>query len=440
MSLKSTQELRIGLLGLGQVGGGVLRLLSENADGISARLGRRIKVVRAFVRDTSRVRVAEAAQVTLTTNASEVVDADDIDVVVEVMGGIDPARELILRAVAQGKAVVTANKALLAENGPEIFTAATSAKVDLLFEAAVCGGIPIIRTLREALASDRIDTIRGIVNGTTNYILSAMEDGSTSYAEALKQAQELGFAEADPTFDVSGRDVAQKLLLLTALSFGRRVNLDNIPTDGIERVDAVDFKFAREFGCTIRMLATARHKDGRLVLSAAPTLVPLTSQLAAVRGPFNAVEIRSFALGPALLVGQGAGALPTASAVVSDIIEAGRNLIAGAPGRVPHLAWINEDHGPKVAEPLSKKATWYLRFLVADEPGVLARIAGTLGERNIGIAAVIQRERSLESGAVPVVVETHEAPQGAVLEAVRILDEQSFARGSTVVMPFDREE
>lgn len=440
MSLKSTKELRVGLLGLGEVGGGVLRLLAENGNGISARLGRQVKVVRAFVREPSRVRAPEAAQVELTTDASKVVDADDLDVVVEVMGGIEPARELMLRAAAQGKAVVTANKALLAERGPELFAAATDAGTDLLFEAAVCGGIPIIRTLREALASDRIDTIRGIVNGTTNYILSEMEDGSTGYADALKQAQELGYAEADPAFDVGGRDVAQKLLLLTALSFGRHVSLENIPTDGIERVDAVDFKFARELGCTIKMLATARQENGHLVLSAAPTLVPLTSQLATVRGAFNAVEIRSFALGPSLLVGQGAGALPTASAVVSDIIEAGRNLIAGAPGRVPHLAWINEDQGPTLAEPLSKKATWYLRFLVADEPGVLARIAGTLGERNIGIAAVIQRERSLESGAVPVVVETHEASEGAVRDAVGILDAQDFARGPTVVMPFDREE
>lgn len=440
MSLKSREQLRVGLLGLGQVGGGVLQILAENAHGISARLGRRIEVVRAFVRDPSRARLPEAAGVALTTNASEVLDADDVDVVVEVMGGIDPARELVLRAVGNGKPVVTANKALLAEHGPELFAAATRANVDLLFEAAVCGGIPIIRTLREALASDRIDSLRGIVNGTTNYILSAMEDGSTAYADALRQAQKLGFAEADPTFDVSGRDAAQKLLLLTALSFGRWMQLDSVPAVGIERVEALDFKFAREFGCTIRILATARQVDGRLVLSVTPTLVPLTSQVAAVRGPFNAVEIRSFALGPALLVGQGAGALPTGSAVVSDIIEVGRNLLAQAPNRVPPLAWMAGDQGPVLAEPLSRQATWYLRFLVADEPGVLARIAGTLGERNIGIAAVIQRERSPEAGAVPVVVETHDAPESAVAEAVRVLDAEAFARGSTVVMPFDREE
>lgn len=440
MSDKQGSELRIGLLGLGQVGGGVLQLLAENGDGISARLGRRIRVVRAFVRDPSRVRVAEAADVPLTTKAEEIVEANDIDVVVELMGGIEPAQSLILRAVASGKAVVTANKALLAENGPAVFSAATEAKVDLLFEAAVCGGIPIIRTLREALASDRIDSIRGIVNGTTNYILSAMEDGGTAYGDALKQAQTLGYAEADPTFDVSGRDVAQKLLLLTALSFGRWVKLEDFPATGIENVDAVDFKFAREFGCTIRMLATARKDEGKLVLSVTPTLVPLASQLAAVRGAFNAVEIRSFALGPALLVGQGAGPLPTASAVVSDIIEIGRNLTAHAPGRVPHLAWMTDTHGPALAEPFTRRAAWYLRFLVADEPGVLARIAGALGERQIGIAAVIQRERSLESGAVPVVVETHDAPESAVVEAVRVLDAQSFSRGSTVVMPFDREE
>lgn len=433
-----TDELRIGLLGLGQVGGGAVRILVENADEISQRLGRRVRVVRAAVRDAGRSRVDAATGLELTTDSEAVAYADDVDVVVELMGGLEPARTLVLGALARGKAVVTANKALLAEHGAEIFGAATKAGVDVLFEAAVCGGVPIIRTLREALSSDRVESLRGIVNGTTNYVLTAMEEGRT-YAETLKRAQELGFAEADPSFDVSGRDAAQKLLLLASLAYGVRLRPEQIPTEGIEQIDAADFTYAREFGSTIRLLATARRVNGKLSLSVRPTLVPLGSRLAAVRGPFNAVELRCFALGPLLLVGQGAGSLPTGSAVVSDIVEAGRNLTARAAGRVPHLAWLGGRDAAFEA-PESRRASWYLRFVVADEPGVLAQISGALGARGISIAAVVQRERAVGSQAVPVVVVTHEAPESAVREAVRNLDALSFAKGGTVVLPFDREE
>lgn len=440
MSIPSGGELRIGLLGVGQVGGGVLQILSANAGVIEARLGTHVRVTRALVRDRSRARVREAEGVRLTTDAQEVLSAEDVDVVVELMGGLEPARTLVLAAIGRGKPVVTANKALLAEHGPEIFAAATAAGVDVYFEAAVCGGIPIIRTLREALASDRIDSVRGIANGTTNYVLSAMEDGA-DYGEALARAQELGFAEADPTFDVSGRDAAQKLQILASLAFGARLSPEDIPAEGIEQIEAVDFLYAREFGCTIKLLANAWLDEGRLQLDVRPTLVPLGTPLSTIRGAFNAVELRSWALGPSLLVGQGAGPLPTGSAVVSDIIEAGRSLLARISGRVPHLAW-REGQGPapQLAGRHSRHGTWYLRFTVADEPGVLASIAGELGKSGISIAAVLQRERAKGSEAVPVVVITHDAVESAVVASVKRLDAMGFSRAPARVLPIERDE
>ncbi len=434
----SDQELRIGLLGLGQVGGGVVRILAANQREIEARLGAPVRVTRALVRDRARARAPEARGVELVTDPKAVVRANDVDVVVELVGGLEPARTFVLEALEEGKPVVTANKALLAEHGPELFQAAAQAGVDVLFEAAVCGGVPIIRTLREALASDRIESVRGIVNGTTNFILSAMEGGG-DFAPSLERAQELGFAESDASFDVSGKDAAQKLLLLAGLAFGAQVKLADIPTEGIDRVESTDFVYAREFGCTVKLLAVGRLGAGGLLLSVRPTLVPVATPLATIRGAFNAVEVRSFALGPTLLVGQGAGPLPTGTAVVSDIIEAGRSLALKAPGRVPPMAWREGTEGPPLAKAGLRRGPWYLRFTVADEPGVLAQIAGALGARGISIAAVTQPERAVGSGAVPVVVVTHEAVEERVLEAVAWLDGLAFARGPTRVLPIDRE-
>jgi homoserine dehydrogenase len=430
-------ELRIGLLGLGQVGGGVAQILTANAREIEARLGVRLRLVRAMVRSPGKVRADDARGVEITTNPNEIVAAEDVDIVVELMGGLEPARTLVLQALANGKPVVTANKALLAEHGPEIFAAATQAGLDVLFEAAVCGGVPIIRTLREALASDRIESIRGIANGTTNYILSAMEDGA-DYEPTLKQAQALGFAEADPSFDVSGKDAAQKLLLLASVAFGVRLTMADIPAEGIESVTAVDFAYAREFGCTIRLLATARLEHGTLSLGVRPTLVSKGTPLSTIRGAFNAIEVRSYALGPALLVGQGAGALPTGTAVVSDIIEAGRNLASRTKSRVPHLAWFGGVQSATLAGACSRVGPWYLRFLVSDEPGVLAQIAGALGARGISIASLLQRERGTASEGVSVVVMTHDAGEAHVREAVKWLDALAFSRGPTRVFAQDR--
>jgi homoserine dehydrogenase len=438
MTTAASNELRIGLLGLGQVGGGVAQIFKANGGEIEARLGSRLNLVRALVRDPVKDRPEDAKGVPLAKSADEIVKAKDIDIVVELMGGLEPARTLVLEALAHGKPVVTANKALLAEHGPEIFAAATKAGVDVLFEAAVCGGIPIIRTLREALASDRIESLRGIVNGTTNYILSAMEEGK-DYGVALAQAQKLGFAEADPAFDVSGKDAAQKLLILASLAFGVQLSMSQISAEGIEHVSAVDFAYAREFGFTIKLLARAQLRGGALSLAVRPTLVPHGTPLSTIRGAFNAVEVRSFALGPTLLVGQGAGALPTGSAVVSDIIEAGRNLTARTVGRVPHLAWAGGVHAPTLAPAKSRVGAWYLRFSVADEPGVLAQIAGSLGARRISIASLVQREHGADAGPVTVVVVTHDAPEASLVEAIQGIDANSFSRGPTRILAMDRD-
>jgi homoserine dehydrogenase len=432
-------ELRIGLLGLGQVGGGVAHIFRANASEIEARLGARLRLVRALVRDPSKERPVDSQGVPLVTDAEQVVRGDDVDIVVELLGGLEPARTLVLDAIARGKSVVTANKALLAEHGPEIFAAATKASVDVLFEAAVCGGIPIIRTLREALASDRIESIRGIVNGTTNYILSAMEEGQ-DYAATLARAQKLGFAEADPSFDVSGKDAAQKLLILASLAFGVRLSMKDVPAEGIEHVSAADFANASEFGFTIKLLASAQLRKGVLSLGVRPTLVPQGTPLATIRGAFNAVEVRSFALGPALLVGQGAGALPTGSAVVSDIIEAGRNLQSRTGGRVPHYAWAGGVHAAILAPARHRVGAWYLRFSVSDEPGVLAQIAGALGSRGISIASLIQREHGAHKGPVTVVVVTHDAEEAGVAAAIGALDQLPFSRGPTRLLAMEREE
>jgi homoserine dehydrogenase len=437
--MASGGELRIGLLGLGQVGGGVAHIFRANAKEIEARLGARLTLVRALVRDPDKERSVDSRDVALAASPEQIVRAPDVDIVVELMGGLEPARSYVLDALAHGKPVVTANKALLAEHGPEIFAAATKAGVDLLFEAAVCGGIPIIRTLREALASDRIESLRGIVNGTTNYILSAMEEGR-DYAATLARAQQLGFAEADPSFDVSGKDAAQKLLILASVAFGVQLSMNDVPAEGIEQVSATDFAYAKEFGCTIKLLASARLHRGALSLGVRPTLVPRGTPLSTIRGAFNAVEVRSFALGPALLVGQGAGALPTGSAVVSDIIEAGRNLVSRTGGRVPHLAWAGGVRAGTLAPTLSRVGPWYLRFSVSDEPGVLARIAGALGTRGISIASLIQREHGSEGGPVTVVVVTHDAVEVSVAEALAELDRLPVARAPTRIMAMERDE
>ena len=418
------REVGIGIAGFGTVGGGVLSILQAHAREIEARLGARIAVRRVVFRDPEKARAVDVDPAVMGTRLEEILDDPKIEVVVELIGGVDEAYRLVEGALRRGKHVVTANKALLAARGEEIFRLAVEKGVDVYYEGAVCGGVPIIRTLREALASDRITSLHGIVNGTTNYILSAMAETGAPLSQALAEAQRLGYAEADPTLDVSGGDAAQKLCVLAQLAFGARVKPAEVLTEGILQLAPEDFEWGRQFGYALKLLAVARRVENggskpQIEARVHPAFIPLGSLLAGVRGAFNAVLLRSEALGPSLLFGQGAGAMPTGSAVVSDIIDLSRNIVASSPGRVPlPPAEARVDVRPHD----EVRCGYYLRFSVKDEPGVLARIAQTLAARSISIAAVQQREQNAEGAAVPLVIVSHTAREGDVRAAIDEID------------------
>jgi len=445
------REVGIGLAGFGTVGGGVLSILERHQPEIEARLGARIVVRKVVLRDPEKPRAVELPTGIVTTRMQDLLDDPDIEVVVELMGGTGEAFELVKAALERGKHVVTANKALLAARGEELFRLAADKGVDVYYEGAVCGGVPIIRTLREALASDRITSLHGIVNGTTNYILSAMAEKGEPLSKALAEAQRLGYAEADPTLDVSGGDAAQKLCILAQLAFGARIKPEDVLTEGIMALEPEDFAWAREFGYALKLLAVARRcltteappagdearggggrssGDGpvgaggpyppdTIEARVHPTFIPAGSLLAGVRGAFNAVLLRSEALGPSLLFGQGAGAMPTGSAVVSDIIDLSRNILSRSPGRVP-LPPAEARVGLRPHDEI--RCGYYLRFTVKDVPGVLARIANTLAARHISIAAVEQREQGDEGKAVPLVIVSHQAREADVQAAIAEVD------------------
>lgn len=426
-------RVRIGLLGCGTVGTGVLRILRDNAADIEARLGVPVEVAAIAVSDLRKVRDPAVPADLLTTDPARVLDDPAVQVVVEVIGGYEPARTHLLRALEHGKHVVTANKALLARHGAEIFEAADLHKRDVIFEASVGGGIPVIRMLREGLASDRVRSIHAIINGTSNFILTAMSAEGRSYGDALREAQRLGYAEADPTMDVKGTDAAQKLAILMSLAFGTAFAFDSFLTEGIDRVTADDIRFARGFGYEVKPLAVARaHEgdggegsdggDGGIEARVHPALVPKNHILASVHGVFNAIQVDSAALGPILLHGQGAGMLPTAAAVVSDVIEMGRNLLGGTSGRIPHLAFHEGHLPPRSLRPAAEtRSAFYLRFPVRDEPGVLGAITGILGRKGISISRMIQDDvqpGAPASGPVQVVLLTHVAREGDVMDAL----------------------
>jgi len=422
----SMREVGIGIAGFGTVGGGVLSILRRHAGDIEARLGARIVVKRIVVRDQAKPRATEVAPELVTTDLSALLDDPGVGVVVELIGGVDEAFRLVTGALQRGKHVVTANKALLAARGEEIFRLARAKSVDVYYEAAVCGGVPIIRTLREALASDRINALTGIVNGTTNFILTAMAEKGEALAPVLAEAQRLGYAEADPTLDVSGGDAAQKLCVLAQLAFGSKLKPADVLTEGIMNLSPEDFRWGREFGYTLKLLAVARRCGpsapgglDQLEARVHPAFIPQGSLLAGVRGAMNAVVLRSEALGASMLYGQGAGAMPTGSAVVSDIIDLTRNILAGSPGRVP----LPPDQPLVQLRPHDEiRCAYYLHFSVKDEPGVLARIAATLAARNISVAAVQQREQADPTAPVPLVFVTHEAREADVRGAIAEID------------------
>lgn len=411
--------LRVGLLGLGTVGSGVAEILMRHADLIAQRTGMRLKIVRAFVRNARKKRSGAAGHVPLTTDPLKVVAGNDIDIVVELLGGIEPAYSLMMSALRNGKAVVTANKAVVALHGSELFRAAELASTDVYFEGAVAGGVPIIRTLREGLAADRITQVCGILNGTTNFILSKMREGQ-SYDEALREAQRLGFAEADPTLDVNGRDAADKLAILTQLAFGTHVTAKDIPTDGITELTPQVLADAEQLGYRIKLVAMARRvapagsKKEKLEVGVHPSMVPVGSALSSVPDSQNAIAIRSDALGATLYQGAGAGSLPTGSAVVGDLIEAARNMKAGVHGRI--LGFRAGEAALPILPPDDTVSAYYLRLLVADKPGVLASIAKVLANHKISMASVLQRDRGVSP--VPLVITTHPTTHGAMQKAL----------------------
>jgi homoserine dehydrogenase len=423
-------ELRVGLLGCGVVGQGVLRLSQDNARAIEARLGRPVRIQRVYLRPSSRSRAQLPAQL-ISDDPQKVYAADDIDIVVELMGGIETAGQLIEAALRAGKPVVTANKALLAERAHELIALANQAGLDLYFEAAVGGGIPVIRTLRESLASDGVTAIRAILNGTSNYILSQMSRRGVGFAEALAAAQEAGFAEADPTLDVGGGDAAHKLAILTTLAFGVRLKTAQIATEGITNVDAIDIQFAKRFGYVFKPLAIAEaFEDGSLGLRVHPALVPESSIMAHVTDALNTVHISAVALGPCILTGRGAGAGPTAVSVISDVIDIGRNLLAKTAGRVPQRAFREEVLSDvRLRDRGARQGEFYMRFTVEDRPGVLAEIAGILGREGVSIAHLMQDAPDAgDSAAVEVVLLTHVAREAAVEQALAHIDQLPHVR------------
>ena len=439
------ERVGVGLIGFGTIGTGVVKVLAENADVISERLGFSLRLVRIADIDTETDRGVNLEGITLDSDASALIRDPAVDIVIELVGGYEVAKRLILEAIAAGKHVVTANKALLALHGQEIFSAAETAGVDVLFEAAVGGGIPILRSLREGLAANHIERVVGILNGTTNYVLTEMERGGEAFEVVLKQAQELGYAEADPTFDVEGIDAAHKLALLTGMAFGAELTFEDIPTEGIGALSPIDMEIAAELGFRIKLLGIARsHRSAggeeRIEARIHPTMVPTGSMLANVDAAMNAVEVQGDAVGPTLYYGAGAGELPTASAVVADLMEIAREKQRGGSGPVSPLSYRPEALSRKPLVPLSElRGRSYVRFTAADRPGVLAHIAGALAAEGVGIGSLVQRSDAVGGQAVPVIVVTHPVEDGALRRALAKIDATEDVTAASVAIRIEEE-
>jgi len=415
----------IGVIGFGTVGSEVVRLLLEGIE--RPDFGLELKKVADL--DIVTPRGVEVPKELTTTDAEEVIESEEVGIVVELIGGIEPARTYILEAIARGKDVVTANKALLAQCGDEIFHAAVEAGVDVGFEASVGGSMPVIRALREGLAGERIERLYGILNGTTNYILTRMEEEGLPFSEALREAQEAGYAEADPSLDISGRDALQKLVVLLRVAFGISASPGEVFCEGIEGITPQDIEYAREFGYKVKLLATAKRVGEGIEARVHPTLVPQKSMLANVREEFNALELVGEGVGHQLFYGKGAGGRPTARAVASDLVSLASRRLSGATPRVGELL---DSSGLKLMPVEEAVMPYYFRFLALDRPGVLAQIARVLASEGISIASVIQKGRAEE--AVPIVMMTHEAREDAVRRAVARIDELEVVRGRTQVI------
>ncbi|MEN9774597.1 MAG: hypothetical protein RL322_1667 [Pseudomonadota bacterium] len=426
--MSDVQAIRVGLLGIGTVGAGTFNVLRRNQAEIMRRAGRGIVMTQVADLDLERARGVVGDGVALTRDAFEVVRNPDIDVVIELIGGYGLARELVLEAISRGKHVVTANKALLATHGNEIFEAASRAGVMVAFEAAVAGGIPIIKAVREGLTANRIDWIAGIINGTTNFILSEMRERGLPFAEVLAQAQQLGYAEADPTFDIEGVDAAHKATILAAIAFGVPMQFERCHVEGITALQGEDIRYAEQLGYRIKLLGITRRRelaDGStgIELRVHPTLIPSKRLIASVEGAMNAVWVKGDAIGHTMYYGKGAGAEPTASAVVADLVDVTRMFTADPGNRVPHLAFQPDALSDARILPMAEIETaCYMRIRVADQPGVLADITRILADAQISIGAVLQREAAAGESQTDIILLTHLATEGRVNAAIEQIE------------------
>jgi homoserine dehydrogenase len=417
------QGVTLGILGLGTVGSGVVRILRQNRQVIERRVGIPLSIKRIAVRDLKAKRATEVEAELLTTDPWAAVRDPDIDIIVELIGGIEPAKSLILEAAAQGKQVVTANKALLAEAWAEVFAGVTQHGIDLGFEASVGGGIPIIRAIREGFVGNRIESIYGIVNGTSNYILTRMTDDAEEFRVVLDEAMAQGYAEPDPTLDIEGIDAAHKITVLATLAFGCPILFSQVFVEGISHITPMDISYARELGYKVKSLAIAKHQDGEIEVRVHPTLIPEGNLLYGVDGVYNAITVVGDMVGANTFIGRGAGIGPSGSAVVGDIIDIARNLVTGGRGRVPPAAYRPGHQAELRLKAMDEVLSeYYLRFSVLDKPGVLSKISGVLGGHNISIASVIQKGRRVGE-TVPLVMMTHHACERDMQAALRQIDQ-----------------
>ena len=428
------EKTNVAIVGLGTVGSGVAKLLLDHGDRTARHAGRTLWLKKAVVRDLNKPRNVELPKGVITDSIEDVINDPEISVVAQLVGGLEPARTIMLQLMESGKDIVTANKALLAEHGPELFTAARKLGRSIAFEAAVAGGIPIIANISQCLSANQILSLEGILNGTSNFIVTQMDEKGAAYDDAVRRAQELGYAEADPTMDVDGTDAAQKLSILAHLAFGATVDWSEIPRVGIDRLDPDDLRYARQLGYRIKLLAIANLADDGLELSVGPTLVPIGTPLAEVRDAFNAIKVIGDAVGPVFYHGLGAGQMPTASAVAADLIDT-------AVGRTrltfQTLEYFSRDQPPRVklrdAETLVGRN--YFRLTVANQPGTLGAIASALAKHQISIASVIQHERpddATKNSNVPLVIMTHAATEGAAMAATKEIESLGAVSGPVI--------
>ena len=429
------EPVKVGLLGLGTVGGGTVNVLSRNAEEITRRAGRGIEISHAAARDLNKARICNTDKIKLTNDPQQVVDDPEVQIVVELIGGDNLAREMVMRAIANGKHVVTANKALIAKHGNEIFAAAQSKGVMVAFEAAVAGGIPIIKAVREGLAGNQIEWLAGIINGTGNFILTEMRDKGSNFEDVLAEAQRLGYAETDPTFDVEGIDAAHKLSILASIAFGIPLQFDKVYTEGITKITREDVEYAEQLGYRIKHLGIAKRTDNGIEMRVHPTLIPEKRLIANVDGVMNAVLVKGDAVGPTLYYGAGAGADATASAVVADIIDVVRMLTSDPENRVPHLAFQADALSDVPILPMEEVTTaYYLKMHAADKPGVLADVTNILGKCDISIEAMIQKEPagsfSEEERTATIIMLTGNVIEGAMNQAIKDIEALDAIEGS----------